>query len=470
MFFASNRTAGSPPQQAPVSLAAIDGEQLSGVVQSNLAGNGYWTRKSRTAATGWTGPNPLGGTFAGFDDPTFLLIGVWLMDFSGTDMYSRLADLGITAMTPAAGSITLANNVTYGLATIVDPADFPGGTISSGDDPTVVGMIGGEEPGSAAAYDTIQGRIATWAGTSDGPGRLTWVNYADTILNGDLEGVYTPADMATSADFITCDQYWCAGATSAFKLHFRVYGLEGDATADQFRRGCHYGSMLDAVRKEWGAGESRPLGMFVENGAPYEEDTSYEITPRLLVWAVWSTLVHGARSIMWFNHTFRTGDPGVGSNNFGNGYYGGPGVAGTGIYAAAKLINRAALALAPVLNSPLDGYFAYGDSITGAIGQPGFLTAVTSTNSRGPYGGVDASCRWRPSEGKHYILASTRESDTAVDVPVTFRMVDQGQTSAYEVFSDRTVSITRGGAIPDGFCELADTFDTAGTPLAYRIT
>jgi len=160
----------------------------------------------------------------------------------------------------------------------------------------------------------------------------------------------------------------------------------------------------------------------------------------------------------------------AGANNFNNDGYGGPGVGGTGIYAAAKEVNLRALALAPVIKSPFDGYFVYGDTeSSGSIATTGFLTAVTSTNSRSKYGGVDACCKWQPTEGKHYILATTREVDGSTNWPVTFRMVDQGQTSAFEVHESNTISIERGGAIPGGFCEFDDTFATAATYKTYRI-
>jgi hypothetical protein len=224
--------------------------------------------------------------------------------------------------------------------------------------------------------------------------------------------------------------------------------------------------MLDSIRKAYTL-PANPTGVWVENGAAYSESDSAAITPAQLKWAIWSTLVHGARSIHYFNHTFRTGE--FSSNNFDNDTYGGPGVTGTGIYAAAKEVNLRALQIAPAVNGPFDGYFVYGDGITGAISTAGFLTAVTSTNPRGPFTGVDASCKWNPQESTHYILATTREAESATNVPITCRMVDQGQTTATPVFGGSALTITRGGSIPDGFCEFTDTFATAATYKCWRI-
>lgn len=459
--------------QAPVALVAADGETLSGGVQSNFAGNGMWTRRGHTRARDWTGPNPLGGTFAGFDDPTFIPIATWLTDFAGTSFYAKMNDLGINGMLPAAGSVVLDNLVANGKWAVVTGDVHASGSISSTADPAVIGVSNGEEPWSVETYEAIIADNAAWLAGLDGPGRLALYNFSDPILNGDIGLVYFPDDMVLAGDWTTCDTYWIAGAyTGSTIKHFLDYRLYQDGlepTIDQAQRGSHYGSMLDSIRKNYVA-PGGPFGVWIENGAPYTETASRYISPGELKWAVWSTLVHGARSINYFNHTFRTGETtGAGSNNLNNTYYGADGVAGTGIYAATKEVNLRALQIATVINSPFDGYFVYGDLNAGPIETPGFLTAVTSTNPRGKYAGVDASCKWEPNELKHYILATTRESGAAINIPVTYRMIDQGQTEAVPVFGGTPITIERGGAIPAGFCEFSTTFATAATYQCWRI-
>jgi hypothetical protein len=472
--------------QSAVALVAVDGEAIVGSSQSNFEGDGFFTDAGFTYARDWTAPNPLGGTFAGFDDVTFLPIVTWLTDFGGTGFYSRMDDLGLNGMLPAAGSITLANNITNDKWAFVTADTHAAGTIGSSDDPGVVGVSTGEEPSTELHYETIIQDADDWlSDASDGPGRMHVFNFADNLLNGDIDGIYFPDDMVLGRDathtspapqWTTCDQYWIAGAAdnaggSQSKLHFRLYqGTGGSATEAQCKRGSHYGSMMDAIRKEFGAGRRGPIGVWIENGAPYTEVTSLAITPAQLKWAVWSTFVHGARGIYYFNHTFRTGDPAASANNFNDDDYGGPGVTGTGIYAAAKELNLNALTVAPAINAPLDGYFVYGDTVTGAIATTGFLTAVTSTNARDMYAGVDACCKWEPDEAKHYLFATTRETAGTTSWPVTFRMVDQGQTTAVRLFDTTgNITITRGGGIPGGFCEFSDTFATAESYKCYRI-
>jgi hypothetical protein len=468
--------------QSAVALTAADGEYISGSTQSNFIDDGFYTRNGFTRAADWVGPNPVGADFTGFDDPNFFPIGTWLTDFTGTGFYSRMDDIGLNGMAPCAGNVSLANNVTFEKWAVVFHSDHVGGTISSGNDPCVVGVNSGDEPSTIVQYETMVDATDTWLASSDGPGRFTYNAYFGNVLNGEIESHYFPDDMVIGQDDTHVDPApsfgaWCsydiycfAGAHNSgipFQLHFWLYAIGGSATEDQCARGSHYGSMVDATRKHYPSDDRRIHWPPIENGAPYTESDSRAITPAELGWAVWATMVHGARLINYFNHTFRVGDPLAGNNNFNNNGYGGPGVGGTGIYAAAKEVNLRVLTLAPVLNSPFDGYFVYGD--TAVIETAGFLTAVTSTNARARYAWVDASCRWHPTEQKHYILSTTRESESATNIPVTFRMVDQGQTTATEVHEDNPISIERGGGIPAGFCEFDDTFATAATYKTYRI-
>jgi hypothetical protein len=466
--------------QSPVTLVAADGETLSGNTQSNFAGNGFYTRNGLTRAASWTGPNPLGGTFAGFDDPTFIPISVWLMDFTGTSMYTRLSDLGVNGFYPQYSSIDPLNNITYGFWSTVITEQYatPSG-IPSGANASVVGVLTGEEPYDDSTYNAIVTPAAAWLAATGGSGRFHEFNFADHALDVNLwSSSITQAQAVAESNptprrrLSTCDMYWYAGATggtnsATFKLPFRMYQhLSVDATQDQALRGCHYGSMIDALRIPFTA-PGEPLGVWVENGAPFNETVTHEITPAELQWAIWSIFTHGGRGIQWFNGTFRSGDPNYGINNFGNDYYGGPGTAGTGIYARIKQVNRQALQIAPVLNGPTDGYRCWGT--TTAVTRSGFMTSTTSTNSLAAYAGVDVSCRWNPIDSKHYVLATTRESETATSIPLTVRMVDQGQTTATPVFGGTALTVQRGGAIPGGFCEISDTFALASDYKVWRI-
>jgi hypothetical protein len=477
-----HRVATASAGQEPVSLVAADGETLSGDVQSNFASNGWATRNGFTRARDVPIAAPDASTLDGWDDVNFVPIAIWAADFSQTSTnWDRIDDVAVNGFLPASGSVVLDTAITREKWVTVPIADWPSGTIPSDEDPAVLGVIPGEEPSTTVEY---QGHITdgdTWLDSAEGTGRFLHYNYADNLVNGEIASTYFPEDMVLCETntqpprvaFITMDIYWFAGAHTGggntFKLFTRLYLDEaGSAPASlaQTARGSNYGSCMDAIRKAYPAGQPGWFLCWIETGAPYEESASQAITAAQLGWAVWSTLVHGARGIAYFVHNFRIGDS-WGAAPWDD-HFGGPGVAGTGIYAAMKQIDERAMDLASVLNSPKDGYLCFGDGLED-YEQPGFLTACTSTNARDMFSGVDASCRWQPVEEKHYILATTREQDGTTNWPVTFRMVDQGQTTAVEVHESNSISIQRGGGIPGGFCEFSDTFATAASYKAYRI-
>lgn len=465
-----------PTGQSPVSLIAADGELVDEGGISNFVGNGYYERSGFTRAAAWSGPNPIGGTFAGFDHPQFIPIACWHTDFSDPDFYDRMDDLGLNGMLNAWETVDL-NDLApnHKWATVISD-QHPGGTITTGQDPHVLGVLSGEEPFDQAGYEAIVADQTTWLATSDGPGRFGFYNYTVHILNNDDGfGPHSTADAVEQADLITCDYYWISGAPDPThhvydNMPFYFYTALGTPTESQLKRGSNYGSMMDTIRKHYaeGGNSRKPVGIWVENGAPFSDAATGMITPAQMKWAIWSTIVHGARSITYFNHTFRE-DEDFSSNNFNDNFYGGPGVPGTGIYQAAKDINYSALVVAPAINGPFDGYLCFGDGLADYT-HTGFLVSCTSANPRNYYSGVDASCRWVPTEEKHYIFATTREAAGTTGWVTTFRMVDQGQTFAVRLYdTGGTLTISRGGSIPAGFCEFTDSFATAESYKCYRI-
>ena len=77
-------------------------------------------------------------------------------------------------------------------------------------------------------------------------------------------------------------------------------------TSDEMSRGSNYGDMVDYAQASIQATYSIPIFQFVELGGPYNENTSGSnyITPPEVNWAVWSSIIHGAQGIIYFNHTF----------------------------------------------------------------------------------------------------------------------------------------------------------------------
>lgn len=155
--------------------------------------------------------------------------------------------------------------------------------------------------------------------------------------------------------------------------------------------------------------------------------------------AVWQSIIHGCRMIIYFNHTFggpQTNDP----DNFGNAYFQKvqPGQT-ISIYAQAKATNALIKQLAPVINSPT---------------AAGFTTVTPAPTVNG---GIDAVAKY--SNGVFYIFAATRESGTAKNMFATFTV--KTGTSVTVINEGRTIPITGGS--------FTDTFATGNTVHIYRV-
>lgn len=248
------------------------------------------------------------------------------------------------------------------------------------------------------------------------------------------------------------DIYWFAGSQlsgvgSVPYICGLVYNTGGTPTADQCARGCHYGDMVDFMRA-WLTVNPAPVI------APYIETEDglvaggIEITPPEFNWAVWSTIVHGARGLLYFGTTSNFGS----GNTFGfsQSILSGQSIS---MYNQAKATNALVTQLAPVINSPFADYYF---SVTPF---PSVLS-LTSLDS-----GIDAMAKYYASGGSlangYYIFATTRASETDVNISATFTTAD-GYSGAVTVFGEsRTVTATGG--------VFSDVFATGATVHIYQI-
>ena len=221
--------------------------------------------------------------------------------------------------------------------------------------------------------------------------------------------VNTPNGTPRHIDISSSDLYWFAGA------HANVsWVMDGGAqiamggqfttqqhrniTSDEAARGSNYGDQVDMMRIAQSTGFPAPVTAFVENGGPYTENSTAVtyITPPELNWAVWSSLIHGAQQIIYFNHSF--GGPGFSFDNIGSSYYdvSQPGQT-ISIYDQMNATNALIAQMAPVLNSP---YALNYVSVNG----PHWSFETLSQ----PIGGLEVMARNYNDD--FYIFADTRES------------------------------------------------------------
>ena len=113
------------------------------------------------------------------------------------------------------------------------------------------------------------------------------------------------------------DLYWFAGARLLRQYEGGVLdNLGQNMTADQAARGSNYGDIISDEQAITGGatpilGSSRPA-----DHIPQDTSASNYITPPELNWAVWSSLIHGARGVIYFDHTF--GGPAQSDDNITN--------------------------------------------------------------------------------------------------------------------------------------------------------
>lgn len=253
-------------------------------------------------------------------------------------------------------------------------------------------------------------------------GALLYANYgkgvtfweSDEEARGFLRGMQ---------DLVSADNYWftdpniCARGEGG-----AIVGYQRDLTKEECRLAANYGWTVERLRNLQDPGSRIPVWGFVEDGHPSGDvPNASSITGQELKAAVWSSLIHGARGIIYFNHNF--GGKCVTQHVIRD--------CGQNIVPTLTEVNKQIKQLAPVLNAPfLDG-------------------AVKTT------GPVDQSTKIH--EGKLYVLAG---ANTGTGGPATFHLACGGST-AVVIDEGRTIPVTDG--------TFTDTFADGNAVHLYRI-
>ncbi|WP_219471365.1 hypothetical protein [Nonomuraea rhizosphaerae] len=263
-------------------------------------GPAYYARFSAPAAAGWT-------------DPSFFPVGVWfeavveerdiqLDKEAGLNTYVELTDnsdmelvrkYGMSAFTskplPGAGKET----VGWMIADEPDMFAGPGDGVWSG-------KYGGEgqvclpdkPPCGYTAMRTLKDKLPK------DDGRLHYTNYGKGIAMWESDAEATKF-VNTYTDVMSTDVYWytdngiCPEAENFIKL-----------PKDRCPRAANYGQVVERGRNlDAKDGRLQPVYAFVELGWPGTNGLR-SITGEELQGAVMSSLIHEARGIIYFNHSF----------------------------------------------------------------------------------------------------------------------------------------------------------------------
>jgi Bacterial Ig-like domain/Protein of unknown function (DUF642) len=403
----------------------------------------------------------------GWDDPNFFSIGVWNGTMRVPSDATRWADLGLNTMVGLGPRPILPGDFTLmqdnGISYISAGPEFQ--SASPSNMPNWVGNISADEPSTFA--DGVSTPISTSPNAAQDH-RFWYMNnnwYFVTTQFGGLSPVKSSVDVLDSLvatpngtqrhiDLSSTDLYWFAGAKAGIPWILQAGGvyldnLGRDMTIDEAARGSNYGDMVDNFRVLQAGHFPAPIPQFIETGGPYTEDTTgaLYITPPELNWAVWSSLIHGAREIIYFNHSF--GGPAQSFDNLAQTYYqtvqSGQTVS---IYDQVKATDAEIHQLAPELNSPFAMNYVTVDGPHYTFGTADHTL-----------GGLEVMAK--DYNGQFYIFADTRDSETQHNIPATFTIADLNATSVTVVNENRTIPVTNG--------VFTDTFANAWTVHIYQV-
>lgn len=151
-------------------------------------------------------------------------------------------------------------------------------------------------------------------------------------------------------DVVSADNYWFTDPNICHAKEGGVIRHNGakDLSPPDCRLAANYGRTTRHVRALVQPLAAMPVWNFVELGHPFTEDESGTITPEQLRAAVWSSIINGARGIVYFAHNF--GGSCVSYNLLRD-------PCGDGIRGQLTSVNEQIGRLAPVLNASfVDGY------------------------------------------------------------------------------------------------------------------
>ncbi len=157
-------------------------------------------------------------------------------------------------------------------------------------------------------------------------------------------------------------------------------------TEAQCRRASNYGQSVERIRGLMDPQRAKPVWTFVEVGHPASEPEAPTITGPQIRAAVWSSLIHGARGIVYFNHSFG-GD--CGSQHILRDK------CGAAVRPEVTRLNAQIARLAPVLNAPfVDGLATSSQGVDVAAkfyGGDIYLLAGSTSNQK-QIGSISLSC------------------------------------------------------------------------------
>jgi hypothetical protein len=360
---------------------------------------------------------------------SFFPIGVWFESVMSSSDTSTDSAAGLNTYVVLTNNSNLSLVRAAGMRAEVEWGQFPNAQSSSAPGSETVAWFLGDEydmiygPGwnpcgqSSSGYTCMQNAHDE---ANDGRPRAT--NYGKGVTFWE-----TNSQAATFVnnfqDIVSADNYWYTDADICQASQGGKFYGGAALTADQCRRASNYGKTIDRLRLLESPAGHAPVYGFVEVGQPFGNGVGGNgPSPEQIQAAVWSSIVHGARGIIYFNHSF--GGTCQSQHDLRTSCY-------AAQRAAVTTTNNQIAALAPVLNSPFaDGY----------VSAPG----------------ADVMAKW--SNNKYYVFAGNTDNASKT---VTYSLTCTGNATATVVNENRTIPVVNG--------QFTDALSSGTANHIYRI-
>jgi hypothetical protein len=301
-------------------------------------------------------------------DPSYFPIGVWLESLMeptdapkdhlvGINLYVDLTSSSDITFATNQGMRALTSNPVSGAVGWVI-ADEPDMWAGPGDAPWTRNWPGAGPictPETERCGYTIQREMRKGIPT----GQLVYANYGKGVTfweTNEQASVFVNEfqDVVSADNYWFTDPYICGPSEGG-----AVLAAGAELSPEKCRLAANYGWTVDRVRSLVQPAMSKPVWAFVEVGHPFTDPKAPTISGPEVRAAVWSSLIHGARGIVYFNHNF--GGACLSQHVLRES-------CGDAVRPWVTDVNGQINRLAPVLNAPfLDNALSHGEGVDAAV-------------------------------------------------------------------------------------------------------
>jgi hypothetical protein len=348
-------------------------------------------------------------------DPSYFPIGVWFESVLSQSDIARDKAAGLNLYVALTADSRLPMISASGMKVIAQHEDWLGRAHARGSEAIAGWLLSDETDMQMSAREGFAKLRSLRARMPRDDGRLHYNNFGKgvTFWNTDAAAARY---VSRFQHVVSADNYWFTDEAICGRSEGgAMFGARGRRLkAARCRRAANYGRTVDRLRRLMRPARSRPVWSFVEVGHPSTGSSGRSIRPAEVRAAVWTGLIHGARGIVYFNHSF--GGPLPTQHALREPGYG-------AVRAAVAGTNAQIRRLAPVLNAPF---------------ADGLVRTASPVDTMAKYSG-----------GRFYIFAGSRALGAR---RATFRVPCTGDTTVTVLDENRTLSLA-GGSFTDSFAD-----------------